>query len=235
MVCFAEPRSGLEFQSNETQQLQLDSFANPGLLWVDQGKKLWQAKNPEGKSCASCHGEIDQQRGVATHYPKFDEKKAKLINLTQKIEDCRTKNLGLAPLTYESDPLLALTTAVTHQSQGLPLQASVEGKAKPFFYSGLTYFYQRRGQMNLACHHCHDQLEGRMLRGDQLSQGQSNGYPSYRLTWQGMGSLHRRLRFCNQGVRAQTHALGSDTYVNLELFLAWRAGNLPLETPSVRR
>jgi sulfur-oxidizing protein SoxA len=74
-----------------------------------------------------------------------------------------------------------------------------------------------------------------MLRGDKISQGHGNGYPIYRLEWQSAGSLHRRLRSCDIGVRAQPHQLGSQTYTEVELFLRQRAGSLPLEVPAVRR
>ena len=50
-----------------------------------------------------------------------------------------------------------------------------------------------------------------------------------------MGSLHRRLRACYQGVRAEPPVGGSPELVNLELYLAWRAQGLPIETPAVRR
>ena len=234
-LSFAEAISGQAFQSADIQALQADEFANPGLLWVDRGAQLWQQPNPQGQSCVSCHGALEEQRGVATRFPKFDDQSGKLINLTQQIERCRTDQLNHPPSSYEAESLLALTTAINLQSKDLPFDVQVTGDAAPFFTSGMNYFYQRRGQMNLSCSQCHDQLVGQMLRGDKLSQGQSNGYPIYRLAWQGMGSLHRRLRFCNQGVRAGIHPLGSDIYVNLELYLAWRAGQLPLESPAVRR
>ena len=74
-----------------------------------------------------------------------------------------------------------------------------------------------------------------MLRGDLISQGQPNGFPAYRLEWQGLGSLHRRLQVCESGVRAKTQELGSDAYLALELYLVWRSQRLPLESPAVRR
>jgi sulfur-oxidizing protein SoxA len=73
-----------------------------------------------------------------------------------------------------------------------------------------------------------------MIRANLLSQGQSNGFPTYRLKWQKPGSIHRRFRGCNKQVRAQPYAYGSDEYTNLELFLAWKGRGLPVETPAVR-
>ena len=75
---------------------------------------------------------------------------------------------------------------------------------------------------------------GGQLRANVLSQGQSNGFPTYRLKWQKVGSIHRRFRGCNKMVRAKPYAYGADEYVNLELYLAWRGRGLPVETPAVR-
>ncbi len=67
-----------------------------------------------------------------------------------------------------------------------------------------------------------------------MPQGQPTGYPIYRLEWQGMGSLQRRLRACLAGMRAEPYPYGAPEYAALELFLAFRARGLAMETPAVR-
>jgi sulfur-oxidizing protein SoxA len=231
------PISGTAFQSDEIRALQADEFANPALLWIDRGRTLWTEAAPGGgPACASCHGEngVDLA-GAATRYPRFDEATGGLLALDQRINRCRETRQGQPPLPYESDALLGLTAFVANLSHGLPMAVAIDGPARPFFDAGRDYYYARRGQLNLACSHCHETNWGRMLRGDRLSQGHGNGYPIYRLEWQSMGSLHRRLRACNLGVRASALPYGSPEYVSLELFLAWRAAGLPVETPAVRR
>jgi hypothetical protein len=39
-----------------------------------------------------------------------------------------------------------------------------------------------------------------------LPEGHPNGYPIYRLEWQSVGSLQRRLRNCLFGLRAELYA-----------------------------
>ena len=117
----------------------------------------------------------------------------------------------------------------------MTIAREITAELQPFFEAGRAYYYERRGQMNLACHQCHEQQAGQMLRGDRLSEGHSNGYPTYRLQWQRVGSLQRRLRFCNVGVRAEPFAYGAPEYLNLALFLQWRSNGLRIETPAVRR
>jgi len=67
-----------------------------------------------------------------------------------------------------------------------------------------------------------------------IPQGQPNGYPEYRLEWQGMGSLYRRIRNCLVGVRAEPLDPDSPELVALEFYLGWRANGLNVETPAVR-
>lgn len=232
-----EPRSGVLFQSPETRALQADDGANPGMLWVEQGRALWSVADPStGHSCASCHAEpAESMRGVAARYPATDPVTGDLFNLEARINRCRTTRVGGAAYPYESPELLALTTVVTHASRGLPRDVSIEGAARPHFEAGRAFFATRQGQLNLACVQCHEQSVGKRLRGDVISQGQTHGWPAYRLEWQSVGSLHRRLRACQLGVRATLLPLGAPDYVDLELYLAWRGGALPLESPGVRR
>mgnify|MGYP001826772550 CR=1 FL=1 len=196
--------SGLEFVNAETRALQQDDFANPGLLWVDRGRSLFE--KVDGKaSCLQCHE--DKLAGAYTRYPLVDKASATLVSMEDRINRCREQQQALPPLSPESDELLALSIFVAAQSNGLPYSVTTVGDARPFFDQGRAYFFQRRGQLNLACDQCHDQNWGKKLRGDTISQGQPTAFPGYRMEWQGAGSLHRRLQDCDVGVRAEPHAL----------------------------
>ena len=74
-----------------------------------------------------------------------------------------------------------------------------------------------------------------MLRGDRISQGQVNGFPFYRISWRSVGSRHRMFRWCNTSVRSEPYALGSEEYLSLKLYVAWRGRGLLIEAPAVRR
>lgn len=230
-------RSGLAFQARETQAMQEDDLANPGMLWVEEGARLWSTPPREdARACAGCHGETGEtMRGAAARHPRHDARAGRVIDLEGRIELCRETHQGAPPLGRESQPLLALTSFVAHQSHGLALEVEIDGPARPSFENGARLFAQRQGQQNLACAHCHDANWGRSLGGERLSQGHPNGYPAYRLEWQAVGSLQRRLRACAFGVRAQMPAYGAQDLVDIALFLAWRAQGLQIEAPAVRR
>jgi sulfur-oxidizing protein SoxA len=233
-------KSGIEFSGAEVRALQQDDFSSPAMLWTTRGEKLWnEPAGASGKSCAGCHQDArTSMKGVSARYPayvKTDQGAAKLANIDGRINLCRTQHQQAEPLRYESDELLALTAYVGYQSRGLPVNVTVDPKNRSNFERGKDIFYTRMGQINLACTHCHDRNFGRKLLNDTISQGHGNPYPAYRIEWQTMGSLHRRLRACFFGVRAELPPAGSQDLLDLELFLAWRAQGLKVETPGVRR
>ncbi len=231
-----EKRSGYSFLTPDTQALQDDDFANPGYLWVDRGEALFHEASAGGPSCGSCHeGETGHLKGVAARYPAMDRQSDTLVNLEGRINLCRTRHQNAPALDYESDGLLALTAYVASLSRGMPLSVSVSEQTRSFYTQGEVYFFTRRGQLNLACSQCHNENWGKRLRGDTISQGHGTGFPAYRLEWQTLGSLHRRLYDCDAGVRAEPKDLGSPVYTALEYYLAVRASGLTVEAPGVRR
>ena len=229
-------RSGYTYARVETRAIQDDDFDNPGYIWVEKGAELWATQDGgKGKSCMDCHADgAESMRSVGATYPVYLPQRKKLINVENRINQCRTEQMGASAWPWESEPLLAMTAFVKNQSKGMAVSPQIDGPAAPFFAAGKAFYHQRRGQLDLACLHCHEMNHGRMLRAQRLSQGMSNGFPTYRLKWQTLGSLHRRFRGCNRQVRAVPYAAGAEEYVNLELYMAWRARGLPVETPAVR-
>jgi len=230
--------SATRFLSDDLRAEQQDETRNRGMLWVDQGADLWRREPaPSQPSCAACHGDAKaSMAGVAARYPAVDGTTGRLQNVEGRINACRERHQKLAPLAYDSDELLALTAFLAMQSRGRPVSVATESPAAAAAVeTGRRFWSERQGQLNLACTHCHDDNVGRRLRGDTLSSGLPTGYPAYRLEWQGLGSLYRRLRACQIGVRAEPFQAGSDIHIALELFLAARARGAPVEAPAIRR
>lgn len=229
-------RSGYEFMSPESRAMQDEETANPATLWVLEGEGLWNRKaGAAERACADCHGDAaTSMKGVAARYPAYDAGRGRPLNLEQRVNACRTERQKAAPLAYESRELLALTTYLGRQSRGLPIAVAIDERTRPFLDAGRKTFERRQGQLNLACAQCHDENAGRKLAGNLIPQAHPTGYPLYRLEWQGVGSLQRRLRNCLTGVRAESYDYGAPELVDLELFLMWRARGMKLETPAVR-
>ena len=230
-------KSGIEFASAEVRAMQADDFANPGMLWVARGEKLWRARAGEADTaCSDCHGDAAaSMKGVAARYPVIDPGTARLVDIEGRVNLCRTRHQRAEPFPYESDELLALSAYVAHQSRGMPVSVELDWQNRRHFERGRELYHQRIGQMNLACVHCHQRNWGKQLLAQTISQGHGNAYPAYRLEWQKLGSLQRRLRACFYGVRAEMPPYGAQELLELELYLAWRAQGLPIEAPGVRR
>ena len=234
-IPLADRKSGYALMGREIQTMQDDDTANPGMLSVFDGEALWNKKaGVAEKSCADCHGDArTSMRGVAARYPAYYAARARPIDLEQRINLCRVEQQRATPLQYESKDLLALTAYVGQQSRGMPLEPTDE-RLRPFIEAGRDSFNRRQGQINLSCAQCHDERWGKRLAGSVIPQGHATGYPLYRLEWQALGSLQRRLRNCLTGMRAALYPPGAPEYVDLQLYLMWRARGLAVETPAVR-
>ncbi|WP_158046882.1 sulfur oxidation c-type cytochrome SoxA [Skermanella pratensis] len=232
----ADRLSGFDFLGPQTRAMQQDDMSNPGMLSVLDGEALWnRAGGASGRSCADCHGDAAaSMRGVAARYPAFDEAAGRPVTLDRRILQCRESRQRAEPFEWESPDLLALSAYVAHQSRGLPVETGADPRLAPFAESGRELFTRPKGQLDFSCADCHDDNWGRHLGGAVIPQAHPTGYPIYRLEWQSMGSLQRRLRNCMTGVRAEPYAYGSPEHAELELFLMTRARGLPMETPGVR-
>ena len=235
-VPVAERRSGFDFMGPDSQAMQRDDNANPGMLWVHEGEAFWKRRaGTEQRACADCHGDARMSmRGVAARYPAFDEQLNRVLGLEDRINQCRVERQGAPALRWEGQDLLGVTSYVAHQSRGLRIRVGANERLNAAIESGRRLYEQRQGQLNLSCAGCHDDNWGKRLAGNPVPQAHPTGYPLYRLEWQGVGSLQRRLRNCMVGMRAEPFAYGSPEHLDLEAYLMSRAAGLPLETPAVR-
>ena len=229
-------RSGFDFMGPAIQAMQRDDTQNPAMLWVQDGEALWNRDaGKSGKSCASCHAQAQSSmRGVAARYPAIDELTKRPVNLGQRINLCRQNHQKAPALANESQDLLSVEAYVALQSRGQPVTPPVDPRLEPFVAHGKQLFTQRMGQLNLSCAACHDQFAGQRLGGSPIPQAYANGYPTYRLEWQALGSFQRRLRNCMAGVRAEPYPYGAQEAVELQLYLAARAKGMLMEAPAVR-
>jgi L-cysteine S-thiosulfotransferase len=205
-------------------------------LSVLEGETLWQRRTgAANRSCADCHQDARvSMRGVAARYPAFDAAEGRPIDLQGRVNLCRTARQKAPAFAAEGRELLALTTLVAHQSRGLPIAPPDDPRLAPARERGRALFSRCVGQLDLSCAQCHDERAGGRLAGNPIPQAHPTAYPLYRLEWQSLGSLQRRLRNCLTGVRAEPYPSGAPEYVELELYLMSRAAGMAVETPGVR-
>jgi L-cysteine S-thiosulfotransferase len=235
--------SGNTYLSKQLQELQNDATRNPISLWQERGQNLWQ------NQCKSCHGEIDTFKRSAASFPRLSPEGKSLVNLEDQIARCQQRKPALATSTettakleIDNDEVLSLSVALHQAAVGTPIKviapagnSAAEVQWQERLSSGEKLYQTRIGRMNLACMHCHDQKVGAQMRADTISQGHPTGFPIYRMSWQTMGTIDRRLRACYSGVQATVPSTGSADLRDLELFLKVRANGMPIDGPSIRR
>jgi len=230
-------RSGFQFMSRQTQAMQRDDTLNPGMLWVQDGLKTWGSRPAAGSSsCADCHGATPGERlaQAAARHPAWDEASGRPVNLGERVNLCRTRHQRAPAWAPDSATLLGLEAALGHAARGQAMSPPADPRLDPWRVRGQALWQQRMGQLNLSCAQCHDERAGARLGGSVIPPANAVGYPTYRLEWQTLGPLQRRLRNCLSGVRAEPFAPQGPEWVALELFLAWRDRGLPMEAPAVR-
>ena len=227
--------SGWRFRTPETQALQIDDFDNPAMIFVDQGLDLFNAVDgTEGKSCASCHTNGPEEfAGLHATMPKVVD--GKIVVMEDLINTHRQEVMGAEPWKWSGADMQAMVALIGLQSRGMPMDVAIDGEAAPFWEQGKEMYYTRYGELELSCAKCHEDNYGRMIRADHLSQGQINGFPTYRLKQAKLISRHNRFRGCIRDTRAETFDEGSEEFKALELYVASRANGLSIETPAVRQ
>jgi L-cysteine S-thiosulfotransferase len=242
--------SGNAFLTPGLLKLQNDAQNSPVSLWLDKGAALW-SDTSNGPSCQSCHGAVETLKKSAPSFPRITRAKSSdkataspsaLINLEDQITACSARG-GREAFKAEEDEVLALSALLHNAAKGLPIDIKVDVKApaedaalwQSRLSRGTQLFSTRLGRINLACVHCHDQNVGRQMRLDVVSPGHPTGFPIYRMSWQRLGSVERRLRACYSGVQAVLPAPGDADLRDLELYLKVRANGMLIDGPSVRR
>ncbi|MBO6885317.1 MAG: sulfur oxidation c-type cytochrome SoxA [Marivita sp.] len=228
--------SGWHFREDDTQAMQTDTFDNPGMIAVDQAIDAWNTvEGTAEKSCASCHEGPESLAGVRAVYPKWNAEAGEMRTLAMQVNNCRTEQMGAEAYKYDGAQMTAMEALISVQSRGMPVNVAIDGPAAEYYEKGKEIYYTRYGQLELSCANCHEQNYGNYIRADHLSQGQINGFPTYRLKNAGLVQTHNRFRGCIRDTRAETFAVGSPEFIALEVYVASRGNGLSVEGPSVRQ
>jgi len=203
---------------------------------IDQGEEKFNKKFANGKGYADCFP--NYKKGIKQNYPYFDTDTGKVVTLEGAINKCRTDN-GEEALKWEKGEIADVSSYLGYLSRGKKINVKVPNDAKAIeaYNRGKKHFFAKRGQLNMACADCHYYYSGSKIRADVLSPalGHTSGFPVYRNSWEGMGTLHRRYGGCNKQVRAKPFKAQSDEYTALEFYESYMSNGLEINAPSQRK
>ena len=209
----------------------------PAMLWVGDGEALWRARRAARARLRRLPRRARRRmRGVAARYPAYDTALGRPVTLGAAHRRVpRAPPAGRRRWRPRARELLGLEGYVALQSRGMPIAPPDDPRLAPFRERGRALSGRR-----------HRPTQPRVRAVPRRQRGQAPGrqrdparrtppaYPIYRLEWQGLGSLERRLRGCMTGVRAEPAAWGSADFTDLQVWLAWRAKGMAVESPGVR-
>lgn len=211
----------------------IEEFA-PYEIDVEKGEEMYNKPFADGSGYANCFS----KPGVRHLYPQFDSKSGKIVTLEGAINACR-KAAGEKPLKYKKGAMTAMTAYMAYESRGniFDIEVPDDDRALAQYNRGKRHFYQKRGQLNLACADCHMHYAGNNIRADRLSPalGHLTHFPVYRAKWGSLGTPHRRFGGCNSQVRAKPYKAQSDEYNALEYFLTYMSNGLEANGPATRK
>ena len=208
----------------------------PYELNISSGEELFNKPFANGKTYASCfdNGGI----GIRQNYPYFDTDRGEVITLELSINECREAN-GEKPLKWKTGAIADISAYMAYTSRGNVFDIKIpdDPRAVAAYERGKKHFYQKRGQLNMACADCHKFYAGNYIRADLLSPalGQLTHFPVYRAKWGGLGTTHRRYGGCNKQVRAKPYKAQSAEYRALEYFHTYMSNGLLVNGPGVRK
>ena len=221
--------------ASRQQWEEIEEFA-PYELNITKGEVLFNAPFANGKTYASCfeNGGI----GIRQNYPYFDTDRGEVITLELAINECREANAE-KPLKWKKGHIADISAYMASTSTGKVFDIKVpnDPRALAAYERGKKHFYQKRGQLNMACADCHKFYSGNKIRADLLSPalGHLTHFPVYRSKWGGLGTTHRRYGGCNKQVRAKPFPAQSEEYRALEYFHTYMSNGLAVNGPGARK
>ena len=197
---------------------------------IDEGKELYNSE----KGIKECFPDP----AIAGDYPKYIKGKG-VETLSGAIVSCAKKN-NLKGWNYAKGKTAKLEAyfASASKEKGKKVNIVIDSKEAAAAYErGKKEYYSQRGYLKLSCATCHVQGAGQRVRNEYLSPlvGVTTHFPVYRLKWQGLGTLERRLKGCNKNQGETPHKPDSAWTKELLYFMAYMSNGMPVDGPDIRK
>ena len=249
----------LHAQTSATDEIakyrQMLADGNPAELWEARGEDLWKTKaGPKNASLEQC--DLGKGPGVVkgayAELPRYFKDTKKVMDLEQRLIQCRTTLQGLSyaeavktPFGSVGNPSIieGLVAYVAGESRGMKMAASASHPAEKRAYEiGKQMFFFRGGSHDFACATCHSTSNQR-IRLQQLpnllekkdAQMTYATWPAYRVSQGEVRTMQHRLNDCYRQQRFPEPVYASDSLTALTMYLAKNAEGATYVGPGLKR
>lgn len=234
---------------------QMLADGNPAELWEARGEDLWKKKaGPKNASLEQC--DLGKGPGVVkgayAELPRYFKDTNKVMDLEQRLIQCRTTLQGLSnaeavktPFGSVGNPstIEGLVAYVAGESRGMKMTVSASHPAEKRAYEiGKQMFFFRGGSHDFACATCHSASKQR-IRLQQLpnllekkdAQMTYATWPAYRVSQGEVRTMQHRLNDCYRQQRFPEPVYASDSLTALTMYLAKNAEGATYDGPGLKR
>lgn len=175
-------------------------------------------------------------KGVASAYPRFDIKTRQIVTLEASLVNCLQLNKEPVIDLTDEEQLGPISAYLRSLAAGQSLAVRVDSAlAREKFLLGKDLFWRRLGNFDLSCGSCHVRYAGAIYFGDNKNVSLAPAVGMYG-TWPHLkkGGVPRLIQMqfqqCMRRIGAQPFDVGSNDYNNLEYYIAYLSGGLPIST-----
>lgn len=202
---------------------------------IDEGEEIYEEEFANGKSFKECFPDTE----IVGDYPYFDTKRGEVITLSLAINECLVKN-GEKPWGAKKGKMAKLQAFFAYQTREAEKKMDIKipsKEASEAYRRGKIYYYTQRGYLQLSCASCHVQGAGQRVRNEKLSPflGQVTHFPVYRLKWQELGTLERRMSGCIKDQGQARPKDDSQEMRELLYFMAYMSNGMAMDGPDIRK
>eukprot|EP00824_Muranothrix_gubernata_P013165 TRINITY_DN27565_c0_g1_i2.p1 TRINITY_DN27565_c0_g1~~TRINITY_DN27565_c0_g1_i2.p1 ORF type:complete len:284 (+),score=6.22 TRINITY_DN27565_c0_g1_i2:77-853(+) len=202
---------------------------------IDRGAELYEKKFANGNSFAICFPDP----AIGGDYPMFDDAKQEVVSLSSAINECLTSN-GEKKWGMKKGKMADLEAFIANSTKEAEKKVNIKiesAEAQAAYERGKEYYYSQRGYLKLSCATCHVQGAAQRVRNESLSQllGHTTHFPVYRLKWQGLGTLERRMEGCVKDQGQNPPKPNSKEMKELLYFMAYMSNGMQVDGPDIRK
>lgn len=217
----------------------LDPTNNAAVIQAEGALEIWNRQGPKGKSCADCHGSVEDMKGIATAYPKYFPLYRRVMSMEDMVAWHGADETGLE-LPSQGMDNITLALLIRMQSNGMPVNVDVTSpEAKAAFERGKEHYYRRVGMRNHACADCHDSERGggKFLGGRLLGKkddGMTKHFPTLRTNFAQIWDMRKRFQWCTTPLGMDYLPADAVEYAEIELYLTSFDNGKEISAPGMR-